>query len=129
MITVKNLTKKYGSKKVLDSVSFSMSEGEILGFLGPNGAGKTTTMRILTAFTTPSSGSIKVDGVDVAEDSLAIRKRIGYLPENNPLYDTMRVYEYLEYAARIKGVADLTAEIKRVVAATNLKEKNRRANQ
>ncbi|MCK5211468.1 ATP-binding cassette domain-containing protein [Candidatus Parcubacteria bacterium] len=104
MIEINNLTKKFGSNVVLDDISFSVKKGEILGFLGPNGAGKTTTMKIITSFWTPTKGTIKIDGVDVMADSMATRKKIGYLPETVPLYDDMRVYEYLKFVAEIRGI-------------------------
>lgn len=104
MIEIKNLTKKFGSNIALDNVSFSVKRGEVLGFLGPNGAGKTTTMKIITSFWAPTEGVVEVDGLDVAENSLAIRKKIGYLPETVPLYDDMRVYEYLKFVAEIRGL-------------------------
>ncbi len=88
----------------MDDISFSVKKGEILGFLGPNGAGKTTTMKIITSFWTPTKGTVKIDGVDVMADSMATRKKIGYLPETVPLYDDMRVYEYLKFVAEIRGI-------------------------
>ncbi|MBI4811750.1 MAG: ATP-binding cassette domain-containing protein, partial [Ignavibacteriales bacterium] len=87
-----------------DDITFEVHSGEILGFLGPNGAGKTTTMRIITCYLSPSAGSIKVEGHDVHSDSLAVRKLVGYLPEQNPLYLDMNVLEYLEYTAQLQGV-------------------------
>lgn len=104
MIEIKNLTKKYGEAKALDDVSFSVGKGEILGFLGPNGAGKTTTMKIITAFISPTSGIVEVGGLDVIDDSLEVRKKIGYLPENVPLYEDMKVLEYLKFIAEIRGL-------------------------
>ena len=86
MITVENLTKRFAAKKAIESVSFQVEKGEILGFLGPNGAGKTTTMRIVTGFMPASEGTVRVDGFDVFENPLDVRRRIGYLPENPPLY-------------------------------------------
>lgn len=104
MIEVENLTKYYGDYHALKGVTFSVKKGEILGFLGPNGAGKTTTMRILTCFFPPTSGKASVAGFDVFEEPLEVRKRIGYLPENVPLYKDMTVADYLIFAAGIKGV-------------------------
>lgn len=104
MIEAKALTKYYGSTAALTDVSFQVGEGETVGFLGPNGAGKSTTMRILTGFLTATSGSASVDGFDVARESLEARRRIGYLPESTPLYRDMRVREFLEYRARLKGL-------------------------
>lgn len=104
MIEVENLTKYYGNYHALKGVTFSVKKGEILGFLGPNGSGKTTTMRILTCFFPPTGGKAKVAGFDVFEEPLEVRKRIGYLPENVPLYKDMTVEDYLAFAAGIKGV-------------------------
>jgi len=104
MIEVQNLTKTYGNARGIDNVSFNVEKGEIVGFLGPNGAGKTTTMRILTCFMPATSGSASVAGYDVFEDSLNVRKRVGYLPETVPLYTDMQVPVYLRYAAGLKGV-------------------------
>ncbi len=105
MIEVEHLTKDYGEYRALDDVSFSVEKGEILGFLGPNGAGKTTAMRILTCYFPPSKGKVMVAGYDCFEDSLNVRKRIGYLPERVPLYEDMRVDDYLSFVARIKGMS------------------------
>jgi ABC-2 type transport system ATP-binding protein len=104
LIEVKNLTKFYGTKMALDKISFLVNKGEILGFLGPNGAGKSTAMKIITCYLSPTEGTVKVDGLDVVDHSLEVRKRIGYLPENPPLYMDMTVKTYLEFAAKIKGV-------------------------
>lgn len=104
MIEVENLTKYFGSKPAIEDVSFRVEEGEIVGFLGPNGAGKTTTMRILTCFFPPSSGRAKVAGYDVIENSLEVRKLIGYFPEKAPLPQDMTVVAYLNMAAEIKGL-------------------------
>lgn len=105
MIEVKNLTKYYGTKIALDNLSFTVKEGEVLGFLGPNGAGKSTAMKIITCYLSPTEGTVTVDGLDVFNDSLEVRKRIGYLPEHPPLYLDMTVKDYLEFAAKIKGVS------------------------
>ena len=105
MITVEHLTKRYGSTLAVNDLNFSVDAGEILGFLGPNGAGKTTTMRMLTGYMPPSEGTAKIAGFDVLEDSLAVRQRIGYLPETPPLYREMTVQGYLHFVARIKGVS------------------------
>ncbi|MFC1528463.1 ABC transporter ATP-binding protein [Candidatus Latescibacterota bacterium] len=104
MIEVENLTKFYGLKQALDNLSFTVKKGEVMGFLGPNGAGKSTTMKIITGFLSPTEGTVKVDGLDIVDDSLEVRKRIGYLPEHPPLYLEMTVKGYLEFNARIKGV-------------------------
>ncbi|OFX50728.1 MAG: gliding motility-associated ABC transporter ATP-binding subunit GldA, partial [Bacteroidetes bacterium GWA2_30_7] len=100
-IEVKNITKIYGQQKALDDVSFTINSGEIVGFLGPNGAGKSTMMKIITGFIPPTSGEVFVNEMDAIEKSLEIRKIIGYLPENNPLYHDMYVKEYLEFVAGI----------------------------
>jgi ABC-2 type transport system ATP-binding protein len=104
MIKVENLTKRYAGVTALNGVSFEVNRGEIVGFLGPNGAGKSTTMRILTGFIPASAGRVSVAGFDVFEDSLEVRRHIGYMPENNPLYVDMRVAEYLKFRAKIKGL-------------------------
>ena len=104
MIEVQDLTKTYGSVTAVDHVSFTVNKGEILGFLGPNGAGKTTTMRILTGYMPATSGTARIAGFDVFGDSLEVRRHIGYLPENPPVYPDMSVEDYLEFVARIKNV-------------------------
>lgn len=104
MIHVENLTKNFGPARALRGIGFSVARGEVVGFLGPNGAGKSTTMKILTGFLVPSSGTATIDGLDVVNDSLAVRRRIGYLPESTPLYGEMSVREYLRFAAAIRGV-------------------------
>ena len=104
MITINNLTKKFGDNVVLDGISFEVKKGEILGFLGPNGAGKSTTMKIITSFLEPTAGTVKIDDLDVVQDSLQTRSLIGYLPETVPLYDDMKVGEYLEFVAGIRGI-------------------------
>jgi ABC-2 type transport system ATP-binding protein len=105
MIEVQHLTKYYGDLSAVSDVSFSVASGQILGFLGPNGSGKTTTMRIITGFMPATSGTVKVAGFDVFDDSIEVRKRIGYLPENPPLYNDMTVAAYLRFVARIKGMS------------------------
>jgi ABC-2 type transport system ATP-binding protein len=104
MIEVKNLTKRYAGRTAVRDISFSVKRGEIVGLLGPNGAGKSTTMRILSCFMPATSGSVRVAGFDVFFQSEEVRRRIGYMPENNPLYPEMRVREYLKFRARIKGL-------------------------
>jgi ABC-2 type transport system ATP-binding protein len=105
MIEVESLTKRYGRATAVDGVSFRVEKGEILGFLGPNGAGKTTTMRILTCYLPPTDGTARVAGYDVFAQPLEVKKRVGYLPETPPLYPDMTVRDYLDFCARIKGVA------------------------
>jgi ABC-2 type transport system ATP-binding protein len=104
VIEVDQLTKRYGPVKAIDGLSFRVEKGEILGFLGPNGAGKTTTMRILTCFLPATEGTARVAGFDVFSSPMEVKRRIGYLPENPPLYNEMTVDTYLEFVARIKGV-------------------------
>jgi ABC-2 type transport system ATP-binding protein len=106
MIHVSNLTKYYGDYAAIRDISFDVQPGQIVGFLGPNGAGKTTTMRILTGYLGATSGQATIDGFDVFEDSVEVRRRIGYMPENCPLYPEMRVVEYLHFRAGIKGLHD-----------------------
>ena len=98
-VSVKNITKLFGSQKALDDVSFQVDSGSVVGFLGPNGAGKSTMMKIITCFIPQNSGTVEVCGKDVIEDSLEVRKNVGYLPENNPLYADMYIKEYLEFIA------------------------------
>jgi len=114
MIEVRELTKNYGTARALKGISFEVKRGDVLGFLGPNGAGKSTTMKILTGYLLPSGGRAAVDGLDVVERSLDVRRRIGYLPESTPLYTEMLVHEYLRFAAEIRGVSG--AEVRRAVA-------------
>ena len=103
MIEVKDLVKTYGSKRAVNGVSFSVRRGDILGFLGPNGAGKSTTMKMITGFLRPDSGSARVDGIDVTEDPVAVKRRLGYLPENAPAYPEMTVEEFLSFIAEVRG--------------------------
>jgi ABC-2 type transport system ATP-binding protein len=105
MVEVSHLTKYYGDFRAIEDVSFSANKSEVLGFLGPNGAGKTTTMRIITGFMPASQGAVVVDGIDVFQEPLAAKKRIGYLPENPPVYPDMTVASYLRFAGRIKGIS------------------------
>ena len=113
MIRVENLTKKYAGGEAVRGISFSVEKGEVVGFLGPNGAGKSTTMRILTGFLSATDGQIEVAGAKLPEESLLVRQRIGYMPENVPLYPEMRVEEFLEYRGRLKRVArkDITERV------------------
>ena len=126
MISVEGLQKSYGTYTALRSVTFDVKKGEILGFLGPNGAGKTTTMRIVTGYMPASAGTARVAGYDVFEQSMEARKRIGYLPESVPLYTEMTVWDYLDFAARLRGVKNRDDAIERAMALTNIDE---RANQ
>ena len=105
MIDVHHLTKRYARHEAVKDISFSVGKGEIVGFLGPNGAGKTTTLRMLTGYLPPTSGSARVAGFDIFRESLQARARIGYMPENVPLYEDMRVREYLRFRAQLKGLS------------------------
>jgi len=108
MIQVKDVSKSYGTTLALDQVTFSVEKNQILGFLGPNGAGKSTCMKIITTYLSPDGGTVTVDGVDVSGDPLAVRKKIGYMPETAPLYDDMRTKEYLEFVAKARGLSGPT---------------------
>jgi ABC-2 type transport system ATP-binding protein len=122
MISVKDLSKTFGNTAAVNSISFEVDRGEVLGFLGPNGAGKTTTMRILTCYLSPDDGTATVAGFDVMEDSIEVRRRVGYLPESAPLYQDMDVVSYLKFVADIRGIPrDLTSErIRRMIATCGL---------
>jgi ABC-2 type transport system ATP-binding protein len=109
-IQVRNLTKLYGEQRAIDDISFSIKGGEILGFLGPNGAGKTTTMKIITCYMPPTAGTVEMDGLNIHDHSFEIRRKIGYLPEMNPLYLDMNVLDYLEYSAQLHGLRGNAAE-------------------
>ncbi|HNR94555.1 MAG TPA: ATP-binding cassette domain-containing protein [Kiritimatiellia bacterium] len=128
MIKVKHLTRRFGRKLAVDDLSFDVARGEVLGFLGPNGAGKTTTMRIITGFLAPTGGEVEVDGLNVMTHSREIRSRIGYLPENVPLYPEMRVDEYLGFRARLKGLSGrrCRARLNQVKAQCGLENEGRR---
>ncbi len=116
-ITVENLTKMYGSQKAVDDISFQVKTGEILGFLGPNGAGKSTTMKIISCFLSPTHGSVQLDGFDIDKHSEEVRRRIGYLPENNPLYTDMSIFDYLHLSASLQNVPEkeIPGRIKQMV--------------
>ena len=128
MIEVDRLTKYYGAKAAIQDVSFDVKKGEILGFLGPNAAGKTTAMRILTCYMPATSGTARIDGYDVFKDSLAVRQRIGYLPENPPLYTDMTTVKYLEFVAKIKGIEhrQIKNRVAEVMERTAIKEVSER---
>ncbi len=126
-IEVKNLSKFYGEQSAVNDISFSIQKGEIVGFLGPNGAGKSTTMKILTGFIPATSGEVKICGMEVDVDSLETRKKIGYLPENNPLYLDMYVREYLEFVGKIYKVPNLKARIDEMIQQVGLEvEQNKK---
>src|SRR2546422_2866846 len=122
MIEVESIVKRYGATVAVNNVSFRVQKGEILGFLGPNGAGKSTTLKILTCYIVADSGRVTVAGHDVLTDSLAVRQKVGYLPENTPLYSDMRVIDYLRFVARARHVpgSEEKSRLDRVVTATGI---------
>ena len=124
MIEVQSLTKRFGSQAAVSEVTFSVRQGEIVGFLGPNGAGKTTTMRVLTGFLPPTEGTARIDGHDVVKDSRQARATLGYLPESAALYPEMRVREYLAYRARLEGISgpDVRTRVEEMVGRCLLEE-------
>jgi len=128
MIVAEKLTKFYGLKPAVQDISFHVNKGEIVGFLGPNGAGKTTILRTLTCFMPPTSGKVLIDGLDTRKDSLKVRKRIGFLPENVPLYNELSVDRFLAFSGSVKGLArkELTNEINRVTGICGLVEHKKR---
>jgi ABC-2 type transport system ATP-binding protein len=119
-IQVSNITKLYGPQKALDNVSFSAEKGQIVGFLGPNGAGKSTMMKIITCYVSPDQGSVKVCGFDTFENSIDVRRKIGYLPENNPLYLEMYVKEYLDFVCGIYKIKNKKARVAEMIERTGL---------
>jgi len=121
-IVIENLTKKYGNQKAVDNISLKVATGEILGFLGPNGAGKTTTMKIITSFITADEGEVYIGGKSLRDDPLEIKRHIGYLPENNPLYQDMPVIDYLEFCASIQGIesAKVGSRVAEMIRITGL---------
>ncbi|MGV3611640.1 MAG: gliding motility-associated ABC transporter ATP-binding subunit GldA [Fluviicola sp.] len=126
-IEVKNLSKYYGEQAAVNDITFSVGKGEIIGFLGPNGAGKSTTMKMITGFIPASQGEISVCGIPVSVDSIETRKRIGYLPENNPLYLDMYVKEYLEFVGKIYKVKNLRERVKEMIKLVGLEvEQNKK---
>ncbi len=124
VIAVRNLTKTFGRTPAVDDITFDVSRGEVLGFLGPNGAGKTTTMRILTCYLTPDRGSAKLAGYDTRDESLEVRKRVGYLPESAPLYEDMDVVAYLAFVAEVRGIprAERPGRIRRMIDTCGLEK-------
>ena len=122
MIRIEDLSKNYGSVQAVNSISFSLNDGEIVGFLGANGAGKSTTLKMITGYLTPSAGNVYVDDKNIIDDCLDIQKSIGYLPELNPLYTEMKVHEYLKFHASIRGIegTDFNNALKKVVADCGL---------
>jgi len=131
-IIVENLTKKYGEQKAVNDISFKIETGEVVGFLGPNGAGKSTTMKMITCFMAPSNGNITVDDISVNENQSLIKKKIGYLPENNPLYFDMSIVDYLRFTAEIQGVlkSDIPSRIGEMIELCGLaREKHKNINE
>ena len=129
MIEVKGLVKTYGQKRAVDGVSFTVRRGDILGFLGPNGAGKSTTMKMITGFLRPDAGRAEVDGIDVAADPVAVKRKLGYLPENSPVYPEMTVAEFLGFIAEVRGFrgADRSGRVDRAIALTHLEPVRRQS--
>ena len=123
MIRVFGLTKDYGYRRAINDLTFDAKKGEILGFLGPNGAGKTTTMRILTGYLPPTSGKVTIGGHDVMDDSLAVRRMVGYLPETVPLYNDMTVYEYLKYMADLRHIKNAKQRIYETLGQVQLEDR------
>jgi ABC-2 type transport system ATP-binding protein len=123
MIQVNGLTKDYGARRAIDNLSFDAEQGEIVGFLGPNGAGKTTTMRILTGYMPPTDGIAIVAGYDVVEESLEVRKRVGYLPETVPLYNDMTAIEYLKFMADLRRIPNVEERAYESLEAVNLEDR------
>ena len=123
-IAVTNLSKHFGEVKAVDGISFTIPSGQILGFLGPNAAGKTTTMRIMTSYLTPTEGTVEIEGMIIHEHEVEVRKLIGYLPEQNPLYSDMNVLEYLAYAGSLQAIPrrELAARINNIVGLCGLAE-------
>ena len=122
VITVKNLSKSYGATRAVQGISFRVEQGDVVGFLGPNGAGKSTTMRMLTCYLSADSGTASIAGFDIQKNAMEVRKKIGYLPENNPLYMDMGVLEYLRFIAKMRSIpsSSITAKIKHVVEICGL---------
>ena len=123
MIDVEGLTKDYGSRRAISDLTFNANKGEILGFLGPNGAGKTTTMRILCGYMPPTSGNARVAGFDVVEESMEVRRRVGYLPETVPLYPDMTVFDYLKYMADLRRVPDSEDRVEDVLETVHMEDR------
>ena len=124
MIDVTGLTKVYGVNNAVSDLTFNANKGEILGFLGPNGAGKTTTMRILTGYIPPTSGTVTIGGYDVIEQSMEVRKLVGYLPESVPLYTDMRVYEYLQFMGSLHKVKNVKERVSTVLEQVGMTERS-----
>lgn len=125
MIEVEHLIKRYGTVTAVDGISFSTHKGEIVGLLGPNGAGKTTTMRMLTGFMPPTAGQVRICGFDVVEDSMEVRKRVGYMPERVPIYPDMTLEGYVTFWARLRGVNDVRGRVEHVLKQFELLDRRR----
>ena len=123
MIRVEALTKDYGPRRAIENLTFSANKGEVIGFLGPNGAGKTTTMRILVGYMPPTSGKAEIAGFDIIDQSIEVRKRVGYLPETVPLYPDMTVYEYLKYMADLRRLKKADERIDDVLELVHMEER------
>ena len=128
MIHVQNLTKRYGDRTAIDELNFSVEKGEVVGFLGPNGAGKTTTMKIITGYMAPSDGLVTVGGLDVFEEPLEVKKKLGYLPETPPVYGDMVVRDYLDFVGHLKGVekSQIKQSVENAIEKTQLEEVSKR---
>ncbi len=126
MIEVQSLTRRFGSRLAVNGISFRVDRGETVGFLGPNGAGKTTTLRMLTGYLTPSSGEVRIDGIDAVRSSLEARRRLGYMPEGVPLYREMRVHEYLRHRSALKKVGNAAAAVDRSLELAGVADARRR---
>ncbi len=123
MISVQSLTKHYGHVRAVEGISFEIKKGEVVGFLGPNGAGKTTTMQMLTGYLLPTAGTAVVDGIDVVTNPVEVKQRIGYLPENTPLYEDLTVYEFLSFIAGVRGLnGSATRTIKKTAEICGIKD-------
>jgi gliding motility-associated transport system ATP-binding protein len=126
-IQVTQLSKTYGEQKAVDNISFTLNKGEIVGFLGPNGAGKSTTMKMITGYLPPTGGQAMVSGFDVSKEPLEVRKRVGYLPESNPLYYDMYIKEFLSFVANVHQLGNTAAErIRHVIALTGLEPESKK---
>ena len=123
MIKVTGLTKDYGSRRAIDNLTFNAERGEILGFLGPNGAGKTTTMRILTGYMAPTSGTAQIDGFDIMEQSLEVRRIVGYMPETVPLYPDMTVFDYLKFFADLRKIPNASDRVDEILETVHLEDR------
>lgn len=129
-ILVEHLSKHYGKQKAVNDISFNIKTGEIVGFLGPNGAGKSTTMKIITGYIPPTSGGGEICDIDLEEDSLSVRKIVGYLPENNPLYPEMYITEYLRFMAGLSGIKEVKKAVEQAIETTRLQpERHKRIGQ